>query len=251
MESVSNSALEAARAKLAEAEAKRETLLLRHIANGVNIASRTVEIDEGVVIAPGATILAGTILRGKTVIDADCVIGPNTLLENTVVDAGSTIHASQCYDSHIGPNNKVGPFTHVRTGTKTAEGCHLGAYVETKNADFAEGNTVSHLTYIGDATVGKYCNFGCGTVTCNYDGKDKFRTQIGDYCFIGCNTNLAAPVKVGDGAYTAAGSTITQDVPAQALGIARERQTNLEGWAEPKMEAYIAKKQKLEADQNK
>ena len=107
------------------------------------------------------------------------------------------------------------------------------------------------LTYIGDSDVGKYCNFGCGTVTCNYDGKDKFRTTIGDYCFIGCNTNLVAPVKVGDGAYTAAGSTITQDVPAQALGIARERQTNLEGWAEPKMEAYIAKKQKLEADQNK
>ena len=107
---------------------------------------------------------------------------------------------------------------------------HLGAYVETKNSNFARGNTVSHLTYIGDSDVGKYCNFGCGTVTCNYDGKDKFRTTIGDYCFIGCNTNLVAPVKVGDGAYTAAGSTITQDVPAQALGIARERQTNLEGW---------------------
>ena len=101
---------------------------------------------------------------------------------------------------------------------------------------------VSHLTYIGDSDVGKYCNFGCGTVTCNYDGKDKFRTTIGDYCFIGCNTNLVAPVKIGDGAYTAAGSTITKDVPAQALGIARERQTNLDGWAEPKMEAYIAQK---------
>ena len=86
---------------------------------------------------------------------------------------------------------------------------------------------------------------------CNYDGKDKFRTQIGDYCFIGCNTNLVAPVKVGDGAYTAAGSTITKDVPAQALGIARDRQTNLEGWAEPKMEAYIAKKKKLEDEQSK
>ena len=109
--------------------------------------------------------------------------------------------------------------------------------------------TVSHLTYIGDSDVGKYCNFGCGTVTCNYDGKDKFRTQIGDYCFIGCNTNLVAPVTIGDGAYTAAGSTITKDVPPQALGIARERQTNLDGWAEPKMEAYIIKKQKLEKEQ--
>lgn len=223
----------------------------RHLENGVEFISRDVYIDAEVEIAPGAVILPGCILRGKTVIGANCVIGPNTLLEDTVVEDGSTINASQCYQSHIGPNNKIGPFTHVRTGTKTAEGCHLGAYVETKNADFAEGNTVSHLTYIGDATVGKYCNFGCGTVTCNYDGKDKFRTQIGDYCFIGCNTNLVAPVKVGDGAYTAAGSTITKDVPAQALGIARERQTNLDGWAEPKMEAYIAKKQKLENEQSK
>ena len=243
MESVSNNALEAARAKLAEAEAKRETLLLRHIANGVNIASRTVEIDEGVVIAPGATILAGTILRGKTVIGAGCVIGPNSLIEDSTVDEGTTVNASQVYGSHLGPHNNIGPFTHVRVNTVTDYGVHLGAYVETKNSNFARGNTVSHLTYIGDSDVGKYCNFGCGTVTCNYDGKDKFRTQIGDYCFIGCNTNLVAPVKVGDGAYTAAGSTITKDVPAQALGIARDRQTNLEGWAAPKMEAYIAKKE--------
>ena len=107
----------------------------RHLDNGVNFISRDVYIEPEVVIAPGATILPGCILRGKTVIGADCVIGPNTLLENTVVDAGSTINASQCYDSHIGPNNKIGPFTHVRTGTKTAEGCHLGAYVETKNAE--------------------------------------------------------------------------------------------------------------------
>ena len=240
-----------AKAKYLAAKAAFEETFEKHLQNGVEFISDQVFIDPEVEIAPGAVILPGCILRGQTVIGPDCVIGPNTLLEDTVVDAGSTINASQCYGSHIGPNNKIGPFTHVRVGTKTAEGCHLGAYVETKNADFAEGNTVSHLTYIGDATVGKYCNFGCGTVTCNYDGKDKFRTTIGDYCFIGCNTNLVAPVKVGDGAYTAAGSTITKDVPAQALGIARERQTNLEGWAEPKMEAYIAKKQKLEADQNK
>ena len=96
--------------------------------------------------------------------------------------------------------------------------------------------------------MGKYCNFGCGTVTCNYDGENKFRTTIGDYVFVGCNTNLVAPVTVGDGAYTAAGSTITKDVPAGDMGIARERQTNLEGWAKPKMQAYIAKKQKLEAE---
>ena len=202
-----------------------------HLNNGVEFLSRDVYIDPEVVIAPGATILPGCILRGKTEIGAGCVIGPHTLLEDTVVEAGSTVNASQCYQSHIGPNNKIGPFTHLRTGTKTAEGCHLGAYVETKNADFAEGNTVSHLTYIGDATVGKYCNFGCGTVTCNYDGEGKFHTTIGDYVFIGCNTNLVAPVKVGDGAYTAAGSTITDDVPGDSLAIARTRQTVKKQWA--------------------
>ena len=250
METISNEALAAARTKLDAAESRRENILLFHIANGVNIESRTVQIDEGVVIAPGATILAGTILRGKTVIGAGCVIGPNSLIEDSTVDEGTTVNASQVYGSHLGPHNNIGPFTHVRVNTVTDYGVHLGAYVETKNSNFARGNTVSHLTYIGDSDVGKYCNFGCGTVTCNYDGKDKFRTTIGDYCFIGCNTNLVAPVKIGDGAYTAAGSTITKDVPAQALGIARERQTNLDGWAEPKMEAYIAKKQKLEKEQD-
>ena len=239
METISNEALAAARARLDAAESQRENILLFHIANGVNIESRTVQIEEGVVIAPGATILAGTILRGKTVIGAGCVIGPNSLIEDSTVDEGTTVNASQVYGSHLGPHNNIGPFTHVRVNTVTDYGVHLGAYVETKNSNFARGNTVSHLTYIGDSDVG------------NYDGKDKFRTQIGDYCFIGCNTNLVAPVKVGDGAYTAAGSTITKDVPAQALGIARDRQTNLEGWAAPKMEAYIAKKQKLEEEQNK
>ena len=180
-----NAELTAAKAKLDAAEAAREESLLRHIANGVLIDSRTVQI---------------------------------------------------------------GPFTHVRTGTKTAEGCHLGAYVETKNADFAEGNTVSHLTYIGDATVGKYCNFGCGTVTCNYDGEGKYHTTIGDYAFIGCNTNLVAPVTVGDHAFTAAGSTIGHDVPAGALSIERAKQTEIDNWGENKLQKYIAKKQKLEAD---
>ena len=193
----------------------------RHLDNGVNFISDNVCIEPEVVIAPGATILPGCILRGQTVVGPDCVIGPN---------------------------HKIGPFTHVRVGTKTAEGCHLGAYVETKNADFAEGNTVSHLTYIGDATVGKYCNFGCGTVTCNYDGEGKFHTTIGDYAFIGCNTNLVAPVTIGDHAFTAAGSTIGHDVPAGALGIERAKQAEIDGWGERKLEKYIAKKQKLEAE---
>ena len=241
--------IQAMRAKLDAAEAAREAVLLRHMAAGVVIDSRDIYIDETVQIAPGARILPGTILRGNTVIGAGCVIGPNSLIEDSVIGAGTTVNASQIYASQIGPHNAIGPFTHVRVGTVTDYGVHLGAYVETKNSNFARGNTVSHLTYIGDTDVGKYCNFGCGTVTCNYDGQNKFRTTIGDYCFIGCNTNLVAPVKVGNGAYTAAGSTIVKDVPDGALAIARDRQSNLELWAVPKMEPYIEKKKALEETQ--
>ena len=242
---------EAARASLAARREERLAVLEELIAAGVQVMSEDIYVERGVQVAPGATLLPGTILRGKTIVAEGCVIGPNTLLENAVVGKNTTVNASQVYDSTLGENNKIGPYTHVRKDTVTGYGVHLGAYVETKNSNFAMGNTVSHLTYIGDSDVGKYCDFGCGTVTCNYDGENKFRTTIGDYVFVGCNTNLVAPVTVGDGAYTAAGSTITKDVPAQALGIARDRQTNLEGWAAPKMEAYIAKKQKLENEQSK
>ena len=239
---------EAARASLAARREERLAVLEELIAAGVQVMSEDIYVERGVQVAPGATLLPGTILRGKTTVAEGCVIGPNTLLENAVVGKNTTVNASQVYDSTLGENNKIGPYTHVRKDTITGYGVHLGAYVETKNSNFAMGNTVSHLTYIGDSDVGKYCNFGCGTVTCNYDGENKFRTTIGDYVFVGCNTNLVAPVTVGDGAYTAAGSTITKDVPAGDMGIARERQTNLEGWAKPKMQAYIAKKQKLEAE---
>ena len=151
--SVSSAALNAAREQLDAAEAAREVILLQHIANGVIIDSRTVQIAPDVVIAPGAVILAGTILRGRTVIGAGCIIGPNTLIEDSIVDEGSTVNASQVYSSHIGPHNNIGPFTHVRVNTVTDYGVHLGAYVETKNSNFARGNTVSHLTYIGDSDV--------------------------------------------------------------------------------------------------
>ena len=239
---------EAARASLAARREERLAVLEELIAAGVQVMSEDIYVERSVQVAPGVTLLPGTILRGKTTVAEGCVIGPNTLLENAVVGKNTTVNASQVYDSTLGENNKIGPYTHVRKDTVTGYGVHLGAYVETKNSNFAMGNTVSHLTYIGDSDVGKYCNFGCGTVTCNYDGENKFRTTIGDYVFVGCNTNLVAPVTVGDGAYTAAGSTITKDVPAGDMGIARERQTNLEGWAKPKMQAYIAKKQKLEAE---
>ena len=225
----------------------RETLL-RHLENGVQFLSRDVYIDPQVIIAPGAQILPGTILRGSTVIGAGCVVGPWTLLENVVLDEGCTVNASQCYDSHLGRGTRVGPYAHIRPDTVTGPGVHLGAFVETKNSGLGEGTSVSHLTYVGDSDVGEYCNFGCGTVTSNYDGEAKHRCRIGDYAFIGCNTNLIAPVTVGDFSYTAAGSTITGEVPAGALAIARSRQQNKDGWAAKKLGAYLAKKKKLKEE---
>ena len=245
---LTNQQREAALAKLNAQREERLSKLAELIAGGVQVMSEDIFVEPGVEVAPGATLLPGTILRGKTKVAEGCVIGPNTLLENATVGKNTTVNASQVYDSTLGENNKIGPFTHVRKDTVTDYGVHLGAYVETKNSNFAMGNTVSHLTYIGDSDVGKYCNFGCGTVTCNYDGEGKYRTTIGDYAFIGCNTNLVAPVKVGSRAFTAAGSTIGHDVPDGALGIERAKQAEISGWGEKKLEKYVAKKQKLEAD---
>ena len=151
-------------------------------------------------------------------------------------------------DVVIAPGAVILAGTILRGRTVIGAGCIIGPNTLIEDSIVDEGSTVN-ASQVYSSHIGPHNNIA--TVTCNYDGKDKFRTQIGDYCFIGCNTNLVAPVKVGDGAYTAAGSTITKDVPAQALGIARDRQTNLEGWAAPKMEAYIAKKQKLESEQSK
>ncbi len=236
-------------AQLQAKQAAREAVLAKHIANGVVIEHLNIDIDDSVVIGKGAVILQGCTLRGRTEIGEGCIIGPHSTITDSVIGKDSTINQSQINQSTIGQANNIGPFTNVRLDTVTDYGVHLGAFVETKNTNFARGNTVSHLTYIGDSDVGKYCNFGCGTVTSNYDGQTKARTTIGDYCFVGCNTNFIPPVCLGDGAYTAAGSTITEDVPAGALAIARERQTNLPQRAKDKLAAYIEKKQKLEKTQ--
>ena len=182
-----------AAAAFAAVQAQYKQTFEKHLANGVNFISDQVWIDPEVEIAPGATILPGCILRGNTKIGAGCVVGPNSLLENTELGEGSTFNASQAYDSRLGANNKIGPCTHIRPDTVTGPGVHLGAYVETKNSGLGQGTTVSHLTYVGDSDVGEYCNFGCGTVTSNYDGEAKYRCKIGDFVFLGCNTNLIAP----------------------------------------------------------
>ena len=182
-------------------------------------------------VGEGTVLLPGTILRGETVIGRDCQIGPNTMIRDCTVGQGVTVNASQLNESTVDDGATVGPFAYIRPNCHVGPHVKVGDFVELKNSTIGAGTKISHLTYVGDSDVGERVNFGCGTVTVNYDGAQKFRTTIGDDAFIGCNTNLVAPVKVGDGAYTAAGSTITDEVPADSLAIARARQTVKKQWA--------------------
>ena len=199
-------------------EMARQAELERHLDAGVEIVCA-----DGVVIAPGVsigqdtTILPGTILKGKTIIGKNCVIGPDTVIEDSTVGDGCQINACQIEKSRLDEKIKIGPFTHVRPNSHLKAGVKIGNFVEVKNSVIDENTAVAHLTYVGDSDVGKNVNFGCGTVTVNFDGHDKYRTVIGDDCFIGCNSNLIAPVEIGSGSYIAAGSTITDRVPEDAL----------------------------------
>lgn len=216
-----------------EAEgAARQFGALRLLEQGVRImdpancyAGPQVKVGEGTVLLPG------TILRGGTVIGKNCEIGPNAMIRDCTVGESVTINASQLNESTVDDGATVGPFAYVRPNCHVGAKVKVGDFVELKNSTIGAGTKISHLTYVGDSDVGERVNFGCGTVTVNYDGTQKYRTTIGDDAFIGCNTNLVAPVKVGDGAYTAAGSTITDEVPADSLAIARARQTVKKQWA--------------------
>ena len=211
---------------------ERTQIIEKHRENGVLIPMPdNVFIGKDVSIEKGAVILEGCHLLGNTEIKKDCVIGPGTVLYNTSVDEGASLNYVQSFESRIGKDCNIGPFVHIRPGSNIGDSVHLGNFVEVKNSTIGESTSVSHLTYVGDSDVGERVNFGCGTVTTNYDGHKKYRCTIGNGVFLGCNTNLIAPVSVGDGAYTAAGSTITDDVPADALGIARARQVNKDNWA--------------------
>ena len=182
-------------------------------------------------IGSGTVILPGTILRGRTVIGKNCTIGPNTMIRDCVIGDETEVNASQLNESRVGSHTNVGPFAYVRPNSTIGDHVKVGDFVEIKNSVIGNGTKISHLTYVGDSDCGERINFGCGTVTTNYDGFKKFRCTIGDDAFIGCNTNLIAPVTVGSGSYIAAGSTITDEVPADSLALARSRQVNKPGWA--------------------
>ena len=187
-------------------------------------------VEEDVVIGEGTLLLPGTILRGKTCIGRNCEIGPNTMLVDCTVGNEVTINSSQCNESDIHDGCEVGPFAHLRPHSVLKTGSKIGAFVQLKNCNLGEGTKMAHLTYVGDSDVGDHCNFGCGTVTCNYDGKTKARTQIGSNVFIGCQTKFIPPVSVGDGAYIAAGTTITDNVPEDSFVIGRSRQIVKTDW---------------------
>ena len=221
-----------ARAIRDAAPACRERLLERLEQAGVTIIDPfNTYVDPTCRICAGAVLLPGTILRGSTRIGENCEIGPNAMIRDSSVGEGTTVNASQVNESAVGWHTTVGPFAYIRPNCTVGDHCRVGDFVEMKNSVIGDGTKISHLTYVGDSDVGQRVNFGCGTVTTNYDGHKKYRCTIGDDVFLGCNTNLIAPVTLGDGSYTAAGSTITENVPADALALARARQVNKPGWA--------------------
>lgn len=186
--------------------------------------SKDSRLEQDVILYPN------TFIEGKSVIKEDSIIGPNTKVFDSEIGFGSRIEQSVVLESKIGDNTCVGPFAYIRPHCVIGHQVKIGDFVEIKNAQIGDGTKASHLTYIGDATVGNNVNFGCGTVVVNYDGKQKNKTIIEDDAFIGCNTNLISPVKVGHNAYTGAGSTISKDVPPYALAIERSNQINKEEW---------------------
>jgi bifunctional UDP-N-acetylglucosamine pyrophosphorylase/glucosamine-1-phosphate N-acetyltransferase len=198
---------------------------------GVSIVDpATTWIDLSVEIAPDVTILPGTTLLGSTIIETGAEIGPRTTLIDSEVSQNAKVFESFVRGAVIGYNAQVGPYTFLREGSELATGVRVGAYVEVKNSSIGEGSKVPHLSYVGDATIGRESNIGAATVFVNYDGVEKHRSEVGDHVRIGSDTMLVAPVTIGDGAYTAAGSVITEDVPAGAMGVARSKQRNVLGW---------------------
>lgn len=183
-----------------------------------------VEIGSGTIIYPNVTLL------GKTKIGNNSKILPNCFFENAIVGDDTVIDSTKIMNSEVMKGATVGPFAHLRMNTVVHENCRIGNFVEFKNCIFGRESKCAHLTYLGDCEVGENVNVGCGVVTVNYDGKNKHRTKIGDYSFVGSNVNLVAPVTIGHHVVLAAGSTITEDVEDNAMGIARSRQTNKEDY---------------------
>lgn len=202
-----------------------------HMRNGVTMVDPDhTYIERDVVIGQDTLIEPGVYLKGSTVIGEDCVIGAHSIIENSTIHSNVTVRSSLVEESVMENNSNIGPNSHLRPESVIKENVHIGNFVEIKKSTLGKNTKVGHLTYIGDATLGENINLGCGTVFVNYDGKKKHHITVGDNSFIGCNTNLIAPVTVEANTYIAAGSTITDNVPSESLAIARARQVNKEGY---------------------
>lgn len=224
------------RVQLAQARRQlNDRILEAHMRAGVTIVDpASTWIDADVTAEPDAVVHPGTQLHGRTHLEAGASVGPNCTLTDTRVGADASVVNAVCVEAEIGPEASVGPFAYLRPGTRLARKGKIGTYVETKNAEIGEGTKVPHLTYVGDAEIGDHSNIGASSVFVNYDGERKHRSVIGSHVKVGSDNMIVAPVTVGDGAYTAAGSVIIQDVPPGAMAVARARQRNVEGWVERK-----------------
>jgi len=217
------------------AEIMRRRILERHMRLGVTIMDpSSVHIDGDVEIGTDTIVYPGTIMEGSVKIGEDCIIGPNSRITSSVIGNGVEINNSVVVDSTVGDGTHVGPFAYIRPGSCIGRKVKIGDFVEIKKSIIGDKTKISHLTYVGDAEVGRNVNLGCGVVVVNYDGSKKHKTVIGDNAFIGCNVNLVSPVDIKNNSYIAAGSTITEDVPESSLAIARSRQVVKEGWVEKK-----------------
>ncbi len=212
-------------------EKARQSVIGKMLDSGVSFVSTDgVIIGSDVEIGCDTTVLPNTMILGKTIIGKGCEIGANSHIEDCIIGDNVILNNVQAYSSTVEDNVKIGPFAQLRPGTTIRRGVKIGDFVEIKNSDIGENTAVAHLTYLGDSDVGRGVNFGCGCVTANYDGVNKFRTEIGSNSFIGCNTNLIAPVKIGENAATGAGSTITRDVPPNSLAVERSQTKIIENW---------------------
>jgi bifunctional UDP-N-acetylglucosamine pyrophosphorylase / glucosamine-1-phosphate N-acetyltransferase len=222
------------RVQLTQARRVLNDRLLDHwMREGVTIVDpATTWVDVSVTIGQDAEVLPGTHLEGRTTVGARSSIGPGCRLIDTHVADGAMVTYAVCKEAEIGPGATVGPYAYLRPGANIGTNAHIGTYVEVKNSTVGVGAKVPHLSYVGDADIGQAANIGAGTIFANYDGVSKHHTAVGDAAFIGSDSTLVAPVTIGDGAYVAAGSAVSEDVPAGALGIARGRQHNSAGWTE-------------------
>ncbi|CBH20602.1 fused N-acetyl glucosamine-1-phosphate uridyltransferase; glucosamine-1-phosphate acetyl transferase [Acetoanaerobium sticklandii] len=220
------------RLQLSEAERiMRLDVNKMHMANGVTlIDTNSTYIDKNVKIGRDTIIYPNCHIKGNSVIGEDCIIRENTTIEDSHIEDHVTIKSSTILSSKVGARTTIGPYAYLRPKTVLGEDVKIGDFVEVKNAEIGNGSKASHLSYIGDAIVGKNVNIGCGVVFVNYDGKNKFKSIVEDNAFIGSNSNLVAPVTVKEGGYIATGSTVTVDVPEGALCVARAREVIKEGW---------------------